>query len=220
MSESKKLVLRLGLRGALDNNLHEDTVSALPDPMCPIESGERKSRIREIWHMDEHQAPPKLAETSNEQQWNEFVKVNAKTMFQIALLLSGAAHLAENALISSLEDLNVSVPPNDDLAMWQRAVVVRSVRSADWAQVADPDSLSMLQPGLRPVLMIVGLPRIHFVLRLLLGYSLAECAQIVDTAEGSILGPLVEAATQLRNGRHGSPDFSSRSYSLSPLSEA
>ena len=157
--------------------------------------------------MDEHQAPPKLTETSYERQWNEFVEVNARAMFQIALLLSGAAHLAENALISSLEDLDVSAPPNDDLAVWQRAVVVRSVRSANWAQVADPHSLSMLQSGLRPVMMIVGLPRIHFVLRMLLGYSLAECAQIVDTADGNIPGPLVEAATELRNSRHGSPDF-------------
>jgi hypothetical protein len=106
----------------------------------------------------------------------------------------------KNAVIASLEDLDVSMPPGkDDLGVWQRAVVIRSVRTGDWRSAADLGALSMLQPGLWPVMQIAGQLRICFVLQMLLGYAAASCAQMLDMDESGIAALLNEAVLHLRN---------------------
>lgn len=149
--------------------------------------------------MDEPQTPTQSVESSYEREWKDFVSVNGRAIFQIALLLSGGAHPAEDALIASIEDLDVSSPPGkDDLAVWQSAVVMRSVRTADWLAAADLGALSMLQPGLGLVMQIAGRSRICFVLQMLLGYTAASCAQMLDIDESGIPALLNEAVTHLQ----------------------
>jgi hypothetical protein len=141
-----------------------------------------------------------LVETSHDREWKEFVHVNGNEIFQIALLLCGGAQPAETTVIARLDDLDVSRPPGkDDLAVWQRAVVMRSVRTADWLLEADLSTLSMLQPGLWPVMQIAGRSRICFVLQMLLGYAAASCAQMLDIEERAAPALLGEAVIQLHN---------------------
>jgi hypothetical protein len=149
--------------------------------------------------VDEFQTRTVLTETGYEEEWKDFVIVNCRRMFQIALLLCGSANPAENALIASVEDLDVSTPPGKDgLARWQGAIVTRSVRTADWLAAADPVALSMLQPALWPVMQIVGHSRICFVLRTLLGYRTAQCARILENKESETHALLSEAMKQLQ----------------------
>lgn len=56
----------------------------------------------------------------------------------------------------------------------------------------------LLQPGLRSVVQIDRLPRICFVLRLLLGYTTEACADALDLDESEVPVLLAEAAMQLQ----------------------
>jgi hypothetical protein len=56
----------------------------------------------------------------------------------------------------------------------------------------------MLQPGLLPVIQIERFPRICFVLRMLLGYSTALCAQILGVEESHVRMLFRMAALQLQ----------------------
>jgi hypothetical protein len=150
--------------------------------------------------LDEPQTPTPSVKISYEREWKDFVNVNGGAMFQTALLLCGDAHLAEDAVIASLEELDVSMPPEkEDPTAWQRAVVIRSVRTADWLSAADPGTLSVIQPGLWPVMQITGRSRICFVLQMLLGYAAASCAQMLNIDESKTPALLNEAVTHLQN---------------------
>ncbi len=136
---------------------------------------------------------------SYEQAWKSFLQVHCSSMLQTALLLSADTHVAEAALADSIGDLDLSKPPeNPSLAIWERAVITRSIGARE------PDSLdagsmarSMLQSGLWPVIEIERSPRICFVLRVLLGYAPAFCAQTLGIAESEIQTLLQKAFTQL-----------------------
>jgi hypothetical protein len=106
-------------------------------------------------------------------------------VFQTALLLTADAFTAETALDKSIEDLKISSPPGQpSLGTWERAVVMRSIETP---QVSSPEvdctAPLMLQPGLRPVIQLERSPGICFVLRILLGYTTAACAQTLGTDE-------------------------------------
>ena len=150
--------------------------------------------------MDEFQTGTVLAEAGYEQEWKDFVTVHGSRMFQIALLLCGGRKPAENAFIASVEDLDLLMPPGkDDLAPWQAAIVTRSVRAAHCVPLGDPVTLSMLQPGLRPLMRIVGRSRIYFILRVLLRYEEAQCAQMLNLKASETHALLSEAMKQLQN---------------------
>ena len=135
---------------------------------------------------------------SYEQAWKSFLQVHCNSMFQTALLLSADAHVAE-ALAESIGDLDLSNPPGKhSLAIWERAVMTRSIGAREPASVEEGSmARSMLQSGLWPVIEIERYPRICFVLRVLLGYAAAFCAQTLGVAESEIQTLLQKALTQL-----------------------
>ena len=136
---------------------------------------------------------------NHEHAWKNFLQVNGNSMFQTALLLSENAHAAEAALADSIDDLDLSSPPgNHSLAIWEGAVIKRSIGARASASPAEASmARSMLQPGLRPVIEIERCPRICFVLHVLLGYKAVFCAQMLGTAESEIGILLKRAVTQL-----------------------
>ena len=137
---------------------------------------------------------------SYKQEWRVFFKVNCNALFQTALLLTADTVIAELALTKGIEELNISSSPGQtSLAAWERAVVIRSIETARLSSPA-PDSMVrvMLQPGLQPVIEIERLPRICFVLRILLGYSTAVCAQMLGMEASGILMLFQMAAIQLQ----------------------
>lgn len=136
---------------------------------------------------------------SHEQAWKNFLRVNCSSMLQTALLLSADLHVAEAALADSIDDLNFSRPPEEhSLAIWERAVVKRSIGARESASTAEDSTVrSMLQPGLWPVIEIERYPRLCFVLHVLLGYGAVFCAQMLGTAENEMPTLLQSAVTQL-----------------------
>ncbi len=136
-----------------------------------------------------------------QQAWTTFFRLNCNALFQTALLLSADPDIAETVLVGSIDDLDFSRPPQtDDLAAWERAVVVRSIETTD---PASPDAAyavacSMLQPGLWPVLQIERPARICFVLRMLLGHTTASCMEIIGTEKAAIQTLIRTATMQLR----------------------
>jgi hypothetical protein len=109
-------------------------------------------------------------------------------MFQVALLLSADVYTAEDALLSSIDELEIGRAPRQrDLAAWQHAVAARSIatRTTEKSGV-DMRYRSMLQPGLWPVMQIERLPRTCFVLRFFLGYSRRVCARMLGIEESKI----------------------------------
>jgi DNA-directed RNA polymerase specialized sigma24 family protein len=108
---------------------------------------------------------------------------------------------AEEDLIASIDELDFCrTPESDDFLTWERAVVKLSVGTPVLPSTNEHAALAwpLLQPGLRPLTQISRLPRIAFVLRLLLGYSIEACAQTLGIEESEIPRALAEAAVQLQ----------------------
>jgi hypothetical protein len=132
-------------------------------------------------------------------KWKGFVDENGKAMFQTALLLSLSPLQAEAALITSVAEFDLSRPVrNDDFLIWERAVVKLSVGTSVGLLTNERASLvwPLLQPGLRPLTQISHLPRMSFVLRLLLGYTPETCAQILGIERSEIAFLIADAAAQ------------------------
>lgn len=136
---------------------------------------------------------------SCEQAWKSFLQLHCNSMFQTALLLSADADVAEAALADSIGDLDLSKPPEKhSLAIWERAVMTRSIGARELASSAEGLMVrSMLQSGLWPVIELERYPRICFVLHVLLGYGAVFCAQMLGIAESEIQTQLEKALTQL-----------------------
>jgi hypothetical protein len=148
--------------------------------------------------LDEPRTAAQPSEAGYAREWRDFVNLNSGAMFQIALLLSGSAALAEQAIIASLDDIDVSMPPgSNDLTLWQSAVIARTIKNEAWKAAADVTAFSMLQPGLWPVLRIRGRSRIWFVLRMLLNYSATECVQTLAIDESEMPALVNEAIDQV-----------------------
>lgn len=134
-------------------------------------------------------------------EWESFVDENSRAMFQTALLLALNPQQAADVLIASIGSLDVSRQPRlDDFRTWERAVVKLTVETGLAPSTKECVSLArpLLQPGLRPLTRISQLPRISFILRLLLGYSVGACARILGIEESEIPPLVAEAATQLQ----------------------
>jgi hypothetical protein len=135
-------------------------------------------------------------------EWESFVDENGSAMFQTALLLSLSPPQAEAALITSVTEFNLSRPVrNDDFLIWERAVVKLSVGTSLVPSTNECASLvwPLLQPGLRPLAQVSHLPRMSFVLRLLLGYTTETCAQILGIERSEIPFLIADAAAQFGN---------------------
>ena len=133
-------------------------------------------------------------------EWKRFIDRNSKAMFQTALLLAANPRGAEAALITSMDELDISRrPETHDLPIWEETVVKLSVGTPEMLSTEGDGSLacSLLQPGLRPVIQLDRLPRICFVLQLLLGYTTEACAAVLGVKESEVLVLVAEAATKL-----------------------
>jgi hypothetical protein len=123
-------------------------------------------------------------------------------MFQTALLLSLDPLQAEAALIASVAEFDLARPVrNDDFLIWESAVVKLSVGTSLGLSTNERATLvwPLLQPGLRPLTQISHLPRMSFVLRLLLGYSAETCAQILGIERSEIAVLIADAVHQYGN---------------------
>lgn len=133
-------------------------------------------------------------------EWKSFIDRNSNAIFQIALLLAATPQAAEDALIASVDELDVSKPPQrDDLLSWEMAIVKLTAETPSGSSTGEGDSLvrCLIQPGLRPLMRIAQLPRICFVLQLLLGYGTDECANLLRIEESEVAILVAEAAVQL-----------------------
>ena len=151
--------------------------------------------------MNEIQTQMQANTRTHDQECRDFFTSNCKALFQTALLLTADALKAERALVRSIEDLDMSRSPGQtSLAAWERAVVMRSIEMAQLSSCATPDPMTrhMLQVGLQPVIEIERFSRICFVLRKLLGYSTAMCAQMLNTEESATRTLLQIALIQLQ----------------------
>ena len=136
----------------------------------------------------------------SEQEWRDFFKTNWNALFQTALLLTADAATAEVALTKSIEELDMARSPGQtSLGAWKTTVVMRSIETVQRsASAPDPVTRLMLQPGVQPVIEIERSPRICFVLRMLLGYTNAFCAQMLGMEESDIRMLFQMAVIQLQ----------------------
>ncbi len=161
----------------------------------------RSLRGREVQHVVQVQVVVRSDIKSCEREWRDFFKVNCKALFQTALLLTADALAAETALVKGIEELDISGSPGQtSLVAWRKAVVLRSIETAQLSSCTAPDRItrSILQPGLQPVIEIERYPRICFVLRMLLGYTTGLCAQMLGMEESGIRMLLQMAVIQLQ----------------------
>ena len=102
--------------------------------------------------------------------------------------MSADPDVAEAALTSDIDSIDASEPPGkDELLTLQTSVVRHSIRSLGTKTSAKRvRARSMLQVGLRPVLQLDNAPRVCLVLRLLLGYTISSCAQMLGMAEKDV----------------------------------
>lgn len=134
-------------------------------------------------------------------EWKSFLDENSAAIFQTALLLTANPQRAESALIASIEGLDFSrQPQDDDLLIWQRAIVKLSIGTPFVPSHGENGSAArpLLQPGLRFVMQVDRLPRICFVLQLLLGYTTDACADFLDLDESEVPVLVAEAVLQLQ----------------------
>ena len=150
--------------------------------------------------VDEIETPIQSDTRRCEQGWRDFFKANCNAVFQTALLLTADATAAEMAVAESIDSLDISNPPEQrNLVAWEKTVVLRSIETSRLSSsAADSATRSMLHPGLLPVILIERFPRICFVLRMLLGYSTALCAQILGVEESHVRMLFQMAALQLQ----------------------
>lgn len=157
--------------------------------------------------LDGERLQAQLDTNKSEREWIEFLELNSKAMFQVALLLSADVHTAEAALLNSIDELEMRREPGPgDLAAWQHAVVARSIATRT-TEKSGVDLLyrAMLQPGLWPVMQIERLPRKCFVLHLLLGYPRPVCAQLLGIEESKVENLLQTAINALQRCRTEAP---------------
>ncbi len=137
-----------------------------------------------------------------EHEWKSFVSQNSRAVFQTALLITADPKEAEAALVAGVNDFDLSRQPQpDDLQIWEEAIVKLSVAAC---RPAPPNGEAgpvypLLQRALWPVVQLANLPRFCFVIRLLLGYSIKRCANILGVQESEIPALIAEAAVQLRD---------------------
>jgi hypothetical protein len=135
-----------------------------------------------------------------EEKWRDFFKLNCNALFQTALLLTADPVAAEAALTKSIDELDMSRSPEQvSFAAWEELVVMRSIEMQQVSSSgADSTARLMLQPGLVPVIQIDRWPRICFVMRKLLGYTTALCAQMLGMEESGIRILFQTAVVQLQ----------------------
>jgi len=150
--------------------------------------------------MDEIETLSRPERKRCEEKWRDFFKLNCNALFQTALLLTADPVTAEAALAKSIDELDMSRSPEQvSFAAWEQSVVMRSIETQQVSSSgADSTARLMLQPELVPVIQIDSWPRMCFVMRKLLGYTTALCAQMLGIEESGILILFQTAVIQLQ----------------------
>jgi hypothetical protein len=160
------------------------------------------SRSRYKPHITPQSAGPpssRSAPAEDGRGWTAFITANGAALFQTALLLAADAEIAESGMLAAVASLDISRPPSPDrLSALQRAVATQTLTRIRFNLAATSANVhSLLQAGLRPILQLEQLPRICFVLCLLLGYTTSSCAQILGIQEETVRELLHAAAREL-----------------------
>jgi hypothetical protein len=133
----------------------------------------------------------------NGRGWMAFIRANGSALFQTALLLAADAEIAESGMLAAVASVDISRPPApDELFALQRGVATQTLKRIRSNQdTTSANARSLLQAGLQPVLQLEQLPRICFVLCLLLGYTNSSCAQILKIQKKTVR-ELLQVATR------------------------
>jgi hypothetical protein len=131
--------------------------------------------------------------------WPAVIRANCAALFQTALLLAADAEIAESGMLAAIENVDISRPPApDELSVLQRAVATQTLKRIRFdLEAKSANARSLLQAGLQPVLQLDQLPRICFVLCLLLGYTTSSCAQMLGIQEEAVRDLLLVATSEL-----------------------
>jgi hypothetical protein len=136
-----------------------------------------------------------------QQTWKDVFQANFDALFQLTLLLTADSQEAEANLETVIGNLDFSKEPDKEaLVVLQIAVARQSIGSGGGVSsngVAEAQFL--LQPGLLPVLQLERLPRLCFVLRMLVGFASSTCARVLGIDEGSVGVLLSVAVLQLHH---------------------
>ena len=130
-----------------------------------------------------------------------FISANCAALFQTALLLAADAEIAESAILAAVVKVDISRPPgSDELFSLQKAVATETLkRIRSNPERVSENASAFVQTGLRPLLRLEQLPRICFVLRILLGYSSSSCAKTLELQEETVSGLLLVATGELHH---------------------
>jgi DNA-directed RNA polymerase specialized sigma24 family protein len=114
------------------------------------------------------------------------------------LLFSADSQEAEDSLAAVIGTIECSKETDEDaLAVIQAALVRKIIGSSGIISPAEAvEARSMLQPGLQPLLKLERLPRVCFVLRMLVGFDTSACAQMLGIDEGGVKVSLRVAVLQ------------------------
>ena len=126
---------------------------------------------------------------------------NFNSLLQLALLLTADPQAAEAHLETVIGNLDLSERRADEpLAVLQTAVARQSIESGGIVSVNGlAEARSLLQPGLLPILQLERLPRLCFVLRMLVGFATSACARMLGIDESSVRVLLGVAVLQLHH---------------------
>lgn len=134
-----------------------------------------------------------------QETWKDVLQSNLGALFQLALLLTADTQEAEANLAAVISTLDFSKEIDEDaLAVGQAALARQIIRSNGIVSPAEAaKARSMLQPGLLPVLQLERLPRVCFVLRMLVGFDTSACARMLGIDDGGVRAWLRVAVLQL-----------------------
>jgi hypothetical protein len=141
------------------------------------------------------------AKGRNQETWTDVFQANFDALFQLALLLTADPPQAEAKLEIVISNLDFAKQPDADaLAVLQTAVAQQSIESGGAiSSTGVAEVRSMIQPGLLPVPQLERLPRVCFVLRMLVGYATSACARMLGIDEGGVRVLLTIAVLQLHH---------------------
>jgi hypothetical protein len=136
----------------------------------------------------------------HQETWTDVFRANLGTLFQLALLLTADSQEAEDSLAAVIGSIECSKETDEDaLAVIQAALVRKIIGSGGIiSRAGAAEARSMLQPGLLPLLKLERLPRVCFVLRMLVGFDTSACARMLGIDEGGVKVSLRLAVRQLK----------------------
>jgi len=135
-----------------------------------------------------------------QETWKDVFQANLSALFQIALLLTADSHEAEANLATVIRKLDFSKEIDEDaLAVIHAALARKIIGGGGITSLSGAaEARSMLQPGLLPVLQLERLPRVCFVLRMLVGFEISACARMLGIDEYGVKVSLRLAVLQLK----------------------